>query len=366
MPEPAHLFEYVDVARRRWRFLGACMFGAGVITLILALLQPRWYESDGRVLPPHEERTPLFSLRGLEAAVRLETLLPFAAGVTLSDIYMGILESETVARALVQRFDLQEVYGQATLARTLGELGSHTRIAAELSGVILIRVEDKDPARAADLANAYIEELDRLYRATRSNAARRQREFLEVRVAGSLAAIDSLSSVLATMQAEYRVTALTGDLSEAATAAGDLLGTRMALSIRLQMLEEVGVGAFPYRRELESQLAAVEAEIARLPELGLDVARLLRDLRIQEVLHLAMAEQLEVARLEEVRNITSVEVLDHAVAPDRHSRPRRGLITVAGALLGLAMGFLVTLYRERKSLPAAPIDLGDRRSTGPA
>jgi len=287
------------------------------------------------------------SARGLEAAVRLQSFLPFAAGVTLSDVYMAILESETLARAVIDEFDLREVYGLDTVEETLRKLGSRTDVGPDLNGVIVLKVEDKDPDRAAAIANRYVEGLDRIYRSTRSASARAQRLFLEERVAESRAGLDSLGNRLASIQSDERFTALSGDLAEAAEAAGTLLGRRLALTVQIRMLEEMGVSDAPMRKELETELWALDAEIAVLPEVGLGVGRLLRDLRIQEHLHFVLVEQLETARLEEARDTRAVEVLDWALPPDRHIRPRRGMVSLAALIMGSALAFLWVAYRDR-------------------
>jgi len=115
------------------------------------------------------------------------------------------------------------------------------------------------------------------------------------------------------------------------------------------MLKEMGFENSPIRQEVEMELAAVSREIARLPELGLDLAQKIRDLRIREFLYEELVKQLEAARIEEARDTPSVEVLDVALPPDRHSHPRRGLTTIAGAMLGFALSFMWIAYRESRA-----------------
>ncbi len=340
MTELAGLGDWVRLVQRNLRLLFLTGLVSGVLSLGLAFLLPSWYEATARILPPHEETPSIFSAAGLEAAIRLESFLPYSSGVTRFDVFLAILESDTVARTLIERHDLQSVYKQATRVRTLDVLRSRTRFIPAKTGVLHVVVEDKDPQRAADLANDFIVELDRVFRRAQSTTGRRQREFLEVRVAQSRASIDSLHAAMAGAQTEQGITALGSDLTEAAEAAGSLLGERMSLAVQLDLLDRIGLAhTAPVRMELVARLGALEREIARLPDLGLDLARSIRDLRIQEYLHRVLAEQLEIARVEEVRDTPTVDVLDHAVAPDRRVRPRRGLTALAGALLGASLAF---------------------------
>jgi uncharacterized protein involved in exopolysaccharide biosynthesis len=286
------------------------------------------------------------SLVGIDAALQMESVLPFASGITLKDVYLGILRSDTVARALAGRFDLKDYYRQPNMVKTMRKLRSHSQIVPDRQGLLETKVEDKDPGMATKLANAYIEELDRVFRSTRSSAGKRERVFLENRLLEAEAELDSAEAALAEVQVEKGVTALSRDLSEAALAAGELLGRQLALRVQIDMLDKIGAEESQMRKALAVQLGAVEAEASRLPFLGQDVAQKLRDLRIVEILYETLHQQLEAARIEEVRDTPAVEVLDTAEMPDRHVRPRRGLASIAGALTGFALGFGWLAFRH--------------------
>jgi uncharacterized protein involved in exopolysaccharide biosynthesis len=232
------------------------------------------------------------------------------------------------------------------MVKTMRKLRSHSQIVPDRQGLLEIKVEDKDPGMATKLANAYIEELDRVFRSTRSSAGKRERVFLENRLLEAEAELDSAEAALAEVQVEKGVTALSRDLSEAALAAGELLGRQLALRVQIDMLDKIGAEESQMRKALAVQLGAVEAEASRLPFLGQDVAQKLRDLRIVEILYETLHQQLEAARIEEVRDTPAVEVLDTAEMPDRHVRPRRGLASIAGALTGFALGFGWLAFRH--------------------
>jgi len=337
------LFLWIRLAIKHLRFLSGVALASGILTLGLVFLVPRWYVARSSILPPHEDRITLPKTTELGVSLQLESLMPFSEGVTLSDIYLAILESETVARALIERFNLQEVYKTSTLVKTRKALQSHTKVAPKKARVLEVKVEDKDPERAAMMANAYIQELDRVFRETRSSAGKRQRMFLEKRIVRVSAELDSLETNLAKIQGKQGLTAMSGSLQEVAVAAGQLVGQRMALSVEKEMLRDLG-GSSPALRLVEMQLRAVEEELAKLPLHGVEVSGRLRELKIREVLFEELNHRLETARIEEARDTPAVEVLDRAVAPDRHTRPRRGLVTITGAMAGFALAFCWVAY----------------------
>jgi uncharacterized protein involved in exopolysaccharide biosynthesis len=123
------------------------------------------------------------------------------------------------------------------------------------------------------------------------------------------------------------------------------MGSRLALQVRLGMLDELGAGATPMRRQLEAELRAVDAEMAKLPVLGMESARIIRDLRMAETFQAEIRQLLELARIEEVRDTPAVDILDRAVAPDRRVRPRRGLTAIAGALTAFVVAFFWVVSR---------------------
>lgn len=340
---------WIRLLRKRYRFLFGVAFLSGVVTLIVVFLVPKWYSARAAILPPHEDTPNFRALNQVTAALQIDRFLPFSERVTLSDVYLAILDSDTVARTLIDRFDLQDYYKQKTLVKTMAQLRKRARVMPTRKRIIEVTVEDKDPERAAELANAYIEELDRVFRETRSTAGKRQRVFLEKRCQEEWAVLDTLETELAAMQTGNAVTVLGGGLGEAATAAGELLGRRMALVVQLDVLTEAGVTAGPIRKRVELEIDALNREIARLPELGLDIARKIRDLKMHEFLYEELVKQLEAAKIEEARNTPAVEVLDVAVPPDRHTRPRRGLASIAGAMAGFALAFFWTAYREQEA-----------------
>ncbi len=345
--EPGILY-FLRLAFRRILFLAAVSLLAGVLALGIGFLLPRWYQARAAILPPHESQPALAIRQSLVSALQLQSVLPYTAGVTLLDVYLAILNSDTLARSLVDRYGLREHYHQPLRVRAVAALRSHTTIMPR-EGLIEVTVEDKDPGMAADLANGYVAGLDSLFRSTRSGAGRREREFLTDRVGRTEAALDSSEAALAAAQESTGVTALSQDLTEAAAAAGELLGRRLALSVRLEMLDVMGVGDSPVRRELQTELDAVDSQASRLPLLGQDVARRLRDVRIQDTLFRALSQELEAARIEEVRNTPTVEVLDRAVPPDHHSRPRKGMMALAGAFAGLFLGMVWAVYWDPRN-----------------
>jgi capsule polysaccharide export protein KpsE/RkpR len=98
-------------------------------------------------------------------------------------LLMDMLEGETVQDGLIRRFDLRKVYWDRYWSDARKDLAKHTDISEDRkSGVITLVVTDRDPHRAQQMAQAYVEQLDQLVAQVSTSAARRQRQFIEQRL----------------------------------------------------------------------------------------------------------------------------------------------------------------------------------------
>ncbi len=169
------------------RKLIACIWAAGVaLSLVIALLLPKSYQSTARLMPPDSESS---SNAAILSALASSGPVLSGAGSLLFGIkssgalFIGILRSRTVEDRLVARFDLREVYGETLLGDASEKLRQRTFISEDRKSEILtLTVTDRDPRRATALAGAYIEELNRLVTELSTSSARRERVFLERRL----------------------------------------------------------------------------------------------------------------------------------------------------------------------------------------
>lgn len=179
------LFDYLRITwKHRWGIAVLCMVVV-IATAARCLLTPPRYVATASIVPPAESPgggTGLGSglIGGAESA-----LLRNVVNVTsAADLYVGILDSRAVADAILDRFNLAHVYdvnGVRYLAER--ELRRNTQINVSDEEIVSITVEDRDPSRAAAIANAYVEELDRQNKRLSTGQATSKRIFLENRLA---------------------------------------------------------------------------------------------------------------------------------------------------------------------------------------
>ena len=331
---PAEL-DLQSLTARVWRYRGrviAASVTAGALALLIAFLLPNWYQAKVVILPPDESDL----LSNLKFANRALTKFPqfgqIADFFTPADIFRATLKSRTTEEYVADKFALQRVYKLKSRQKTLKQLEVLTSIKLWGDGTISLTVEDRDPKRAAAMAMAYIEALDRFNIEKRNSSAHQVRLFLERRTAETDSLLHENERVLREYQEGHHTVAPTIG-STGVQSAADVMARKMMLQVRLGVLRT-------YLREDDQQVVQTRTEldqlnkqIGALPSLETELARLVRNYKVQEQLYLMLSSELEEARITELQDTPTVTVLDPAIPPERHSRPRRVTIALAAAFL---------------------------------
>lgn len=349
---------YLDqvLALLRWkRMILLNTVAVAIASIVVALLLPRWYRAGVSVFPPEEEAGLLSNLSGLMSAATFgagRSALPVLASP--SDLLAAVIDSRTVREEIIRQFDLVRVYKVKTVDEAIEQMRGRVTIKVGNEGVVKVRVIDRDPERAAAMANAFITELDRVNREKRHSSARQAREFLEQRLAQNrrdlAAAEDSLRRLqertgallpeeqlrtLIGAAAEVQVQLLLREVDVAVLRAQvgpehpDLRSAERevrALRERLDALEAAPAGSGETGRPLQLPLTAY-------PALGVDYLRAVRTVKVEETIFEFLTQQYEQYRLQESRDTPMVQVLDRAVPPTRRYRPVRWLICTSATLL---------------------------------
>jgi uncharacterized protein involved in exopolysaccharide biosynthesis len=372
-PEPT-LLEYWTVIRRYLVLIIALSGATVVATLAVTVRTPRMYQSAATIIAPRE--VPGGGLLAGLAASGLAQQVPGLAVPSFSanrDVFLGILKSRTMAEAVIRKFGLRERYRTTLMQDTVRRLQSLTLIAVSREGVISVAVEDTDPTLAAALANYHIEYLEDLLGRIGTGQATRQRVFIADQLARARGELEQQENRMRRFQERNRAIVLQEQTRGAIESAARLKGEIMAAEVQLQVLRNFATESNPdvvsMRRrvdEMKRQLAQMQygedlsnrtrgsrgeiyVPFAKVPEVGMELARQTRDLKVQETLVTLLAQQLEQAKIAEARDIPPVQLLDRAVPAERHSRPSlRFNLTVAGpaGLVGsIFLAFLLDYVR---------------------
>jgi len=364
---------------RRWLVAKAMVVGA-VVLAIVSLLIPNRYESTVRLMPPDEKSSGLSSMMAnMGAASSLGMMSGLLGGGQSSGLLVGIVRSRTVQDALIDRFDLRKVYKVKYKDDARRQLLENTSLSVEdKSGIIAITVTDTDPRRAAEMANAYADELGRVLALVGTSAARRERIFLEDRLKAVKEDVDSAARSLSAFSSKSGTLDIGNEGQAILGAAGNLQGRLIATEAEMQGLREIYTANNPRVRsaaaqagELRRQLdklsgvsggkqdagAAEEGtaypSIRQLPILGQTYSELYRRTKVEESIFETLSTEYEIAKVQEAKDIQKVKILDVGLLPEKKSFPPRTLFTVIGGVLGagLAMGWVIfgVLWRQYRA-----------------
>ena len=322
-----------------------------VLTAGVTMLLPVRYRATATLLPPQENSESFGLIAGMAEASALSRIGLFTATST-SDLYVDILKSRRVREAVVRQFDLQRRYREKNFDACLERLDENVVAEATRSKIVHVAVEDKDPKVAADIANAMVEELDKVNRAVRTDRAVRTRTYLTEQVAQVQARLRDSEERLAAYERSHGVV-LGRNERAAVEGVAELMSRKMALQVRRTWMESYAQSDNPGLQALNSELAAVDRELSRLPGLQQAGNRIALDAEIQRRVFTLLTAQLEEAKLEENRTLTGLAVLDHARPPTRRAKPRRALIVAISTAVAAVLAGGWVAFRIRDELPPA-------------
>lgn len=345
-------FNYVALLLPNWRRLAIGALVGGAVGLGAAFIIPPVFTARAAFISPQPQQGP--AAAALASLGALSSIAGAATGVrTPIDQYVSLLQSVTVADRIVDKFNLQELYDKDYRAATRKELWQRLHITqGKKDNLIVIEVDDTDPKRAADMANAFISELRTLSNGLALTEAQQRRTFFEQHLN---TARDRLSQAqIALQKSGINAGALKNEPKFAAESYGRTKALIAAAEVRLQaMRRTLNENAV----EVQQQAAALSSLRAQLSSIeqptdstgNQDYVGAYREFKYQETLFEIYSRQFELAKLDESREGLLFQVVDPATPPERKSKPKRSLITLGGVAAGLliSLAYLIVFTRRR-------------------
>jgi uncharacterized protein involved in exopolysaccharide biosynthesis len=342
-----------------------------IASAAIAFLIPKQYSSTTKLMPPSGSPgsggmlTALSNRVGGAAAGIAESALGLK---TTGALFVGILRSVTVEDDLIQRFYLQKVYHLRYLEDTRKALASHTDISEEdRSGIISVSVIDGDPARAAAMAQEYINQLNWVVNHLSTSSAHRERAFLDQRLKQVKADLDDAEKQFSLFASEKGAINIPAQGAAILTATATLQGQLISAEAELEGLRQIFTDSNVRVRSVEARVNELRSALEKmtgkganekssaqqlypsmreLPRLGVTYADLLRRTKVEETVFETLTQQDELAQVEEAREIPSVKVLDPPEVPENKSFPPRLQIIAVGTTLAFVFSAIWTLARS--------------------
>lgn len=377
------LLDLAIVLAERKRTIAWTTATFAAVSLLLALILPKVYTATVVIMPPQQNSSVATML-----ATQITSLAPMAslAGSSLglknpNDMYVSMLKSRAVEDAMITNpaFDLMKEYHARLLSEARKDFEKHTEVDGNGKDTLIrISVEDRDPTKAAAMANAYVKQFQDLSKNIAFTEASQRRLFFQDQLEAAKDKLADAEEALKNTQQQTGLIQLDSQARALIESAASLRAQIAVKEMEIQGISSYAAGDNPQLTQARGELNSLQAQLAKLggsedtanslivpkgkvPQAGLEYVRKLRDVKYYETIFDILARQFEIAKLDEAKEGAVIQVVDPAIVPDHKSSPKRLLIVVVGTLAGFFVGVLVALTKaglERlKSDPEADAKL---------
>ena len=291
--------------------------------------------------------------------------LPMTEGEEDINRFINILQSRMIAEEIIDSLDLvSRLYSevpsdkQPTFQEVIEDVQGLISATDNKTGLLQFTVEAPSPQLASDLANAYIQHLQRYLRENTATESRRNRVFVEKQYQKATHGLTKAEQRLQQFKEKNNLFSLTAQAADIITRRGTLEGNLTAMEIKREVLQKSNIAPNnPQYRSVEYQIRALGRKIEEMntgvrkskklesvpleafPKIERELTQLLREKTVQETLYSLLAQEYEQAKISETHDEISLMILDPAIPPIRRIKPNRKLSLLLGGVGGLMLAF---------------------------
>lgn len=368
MEKKVNLIDYLYVFVKWRKLLITNFFIVCVIAVVISLLLPKWYESSAVIMPPKSD----FNNLNISALV---SKLPFGGlGIPMGSdevqAFMAILKSRTIKEIVINKFNLIEVYEKKDIERTLEALEDNIEGTLGDEGQILLSVLDQEPKRAAEMANTLLSALDSIYTQLNIQKARNDRIFIEKRFTQNKEDLKTAEEELKAFQEKYGVIDIPEQIKVAIGSAAEIQTLIYMTEIELGIKQEHLASSHILILQDKLKLSKLKKKLSELktgnsnsngrlvpeddlfipfdlvPDVGLEYLRLYREVEVQNTIFEFLIQLYEQAKIEEAKDIPSIQVIDYPAVPIYKAKPKRAIIVIVAGLFSLIISSIFVFTRE--------------------
>ncbi len=358
LDESPFIENIIQIMKKKWFIIiNTGLFA--ILSIVISLMLPNWYSSRASIISSGGGTSNFLSmLSGIPMG-------DFGLSALSEDIssYIAILQSRSVRENIVKEFDLVNRYEAKDIEFAISTLEKYVELKVSEEGNLLITVFDKDPVVARDITNAFIRELDQVNRRLSKEKGYFNREFLEERLTQNKNDLKIAEDNLNKFQKIYGLIDVPSQITVSIETYAQVYAKKIENEINLNVAKAMyslnDPNVTQYKKidqELEKLLANlvnkgddenILTAFKDIPDLGLEYARLFREVQLQNKILGILIPQYEQAAMEETKNIPSLQVVDEPKVALNKSKPKRSLIVIATTLMAFILSVLYVLFEYR-------------------
>ncbi|MED5615301.1 GumC family protein [Janthinobacterium sp. P210005] len=358
-----HLLDILTALARQKKILFMVPLVTGVFAIAVAFLIKPTFLSTAVILPPQQQSSGVSAMLG-----QLGGLAGAAGGIAglknPNDLYVAMLQSRTIADKLISQFDLKTRFDVETLDEARKKLDGMATVVNDKAGTISVLVEDKDPKFAAQIANAFVIELSNLTKGLAITDAAQRRLFFEKQLVAVKDDLANAEIALRKTQESTGMLQLDGQVEGIIRNVAQLEGTIAAKEVQLNAMRSFATNNNPDLMRLQGEIQGYQAQLGRLktgksskdgdlmvptgkiPEVGVEYIRSLRNVKYQETIFELLSKQYELAKIDEAKESSNIQILDSAVPAEKKSKPKKMIIIILGFVGGGFLALFLALMRD--------------------
>lgn len=365
-----NLLELLQIILRRKALVIKICSGVALVAVVYSLLLPNIYTATAKVLPPQKDSTGgLATLLGQGGASIAGIASSFGGGGG-APLYLGILNSRSVADAVIKRLDLEKTFKADSMDVARKKLANLVKMQAGKDGIISITAEGKDPKLVSDLANAFVAELERKSVELNLTKAGSERVFLQKRLEVVKADLKEAEELLRSFQLRNKAFKVDQQAEASIEGIARLKAEIASKEVQLTSLRSYQTDESFEVKTAQAVLANLRSRMAQMtgsgtnadgipsvgaiPDLAVQYLRLLREVKVQEAVYEQLTKQYETAKILEAKDSSAIQILDEAVPPVKKTSPKRSVIVIAATAIAFVCSLFYIFFLEyfQKMSPA--------------
>jgi uncharacterized protein involved in exopolysaccharide biosynthesis len=359
-----NLLDFLIIILKKKRMILGITLSLVFITTVVSFLMTPIYRAETTIFPPHQKSSGIAIQLLSEFTTGAQNLLGGDLGLSNpNDTYTGMLKSRTVYDRIIDRFNLMEYYEEEFREDARKQLDDSVKVKDNTGGIIVIQVEDADPQLAANMANGFVEELKEMVQVIAVTEASKRRLFFDGQLKQSQENLVRAEEAMRDFQESTGVIKIEDQTEAVIESIASLRAIIAAKEVELKVMKTFATQMNPDLQRIQEELSGMKEQLNKLetsegssgdpimptavmPAMGTDYIRKLRNLKYHEHLYELMAKQYEVARVDEARDATVIQILDKAVPPEKEAKPKKALMVSVSMFTGLFFSLFVAFCHE--------------------
>jgi len=362
------IFELLRIMYASRKLIIAIVAVVAVAAVAYSLLTPQIFSSNASFYAVGENINQLpFDIPGLSG---ITSSLLGNDGSPKEANFIEVMESRTFAEDVIRKFNLVD-YFELTNSDSLRNMDDALKKLSEnimkfgyqdATGLLHVKASTKSKQLSFDIVNYYLLKLDEYNRNQKVTQSKLNRQFLEQRVKETKATLDSLIIVNQKFQEGTKAIQLESQAKAIIDSYGAVIAEKMKLEIELELAKaNYGAGS-PLLNNLEIRKAGLEKQIkglelsgnspeyliniGKIPEVSSQYAKIQMSMEVYKALYSYLYPQYEAARLSELRDMPSIELLDNPRLAGRRESPKRAIICILATLAAFIFAVAVVMLKE--------------------